>query len=359
MSTIGSMNATNSGLSNARLIFSGVPTNRLYRCPLCSHSSTSQTSIIGHLTSVHNERLIAVCKICNQRFSSSSIGSHALHCKGSYSCPYCRSTFALPSYLQRHVSRLHGSSVRPQCDVCNKSFSSNNALVVHKRLHNDYLPFSCDLCMAKFSQMNQLKLHLDSHHAYIELNEKPKPYHCRACNRGFLFLVSLQQHSLQHCKINTKRFSCKNCGKAFAHRSELNRHSLIHTSSLPYTCPFCSRAFSRSSLLKSHILKHTDPHILRCCYCSKTYASHSYLLQHIKGHEAKISVPSLSSPNATSLSEFELTYLSDDFNGDIECSNNSNVESRNEHLAGNNSATRVSSNVNYLHTILFGDPDFN
>ncbi|KAK4476223.1 hypothetical protein MN116_001432 [Schistosoma mekongi] len=281
-----------------------------YKCPVCPHSSTSQAGLICHLTAKHSERLVAVCKICQQIFTSDSIGPHVLTCKGSYSCPYCRATFASSSYLQRHISRRHKIFSRPTCEICGKDFSSTNALSVHKRLHQNHLPYSCQLCFANFSQKNHLKLHLDSHHAYVELDETPKPFACKTCDRGFLFTVSLQQHRLQHCKLNPKKvLPCKVCKKTFAHQSELVRHSIIHTECPPYQCPLCSRVFTRANLLKTHTLTHTNPNLLTCCYCSRAYASRSYLLRHIERHEEQIQTPSVSS--ASSMSSLETNIFND------------------------------------------------
>ncbi|CAH8619747.1 unnamed protein product [Heterobilharzia americana] len=283
-----------------------------HKCPVCPHSSTSQAGLMCHLTTKHNERLVAVCKICQQIFTSDAIGPHVLVCKGSYSCPYCRATFALPSYLQRHISRRHKISERPNCEVCRKNFSSTNALAVHKRLHEGRFPYTCRLCSANFAQKNHLKLHLDSHHAYVELDAAPKPFVCKTCGRGFLFTVSIQQHRLQHCKTySQKLLPCKVCTKTFTHRSELQRHSAIHSKCSSYQCSFCPRSFTRANLLRSHILLHTDPSLLTCCYCSRTYASRSYLLQHIERHEQKMQAPSICSLSTTSISELEMGSLDD------------------------------------------------
>lgn len=123
------MDGTDSGLSKEQDILSNLI------CPICSFCATSQSSMICHLTNVHKEQLVAVCKICQQLFPSNVISAHALNCKGSYPCPICRSTFALPSYLRRHLNRHHKKTRRPVCETCYKEFSSTDALLTHKRLH--------------------------------------------------------------------------------------------------------------------------------------------------------------------------------------------------------------------------------
>ncbi|CAH8871335.1 unnamed protein product [Trichobilharzia szidati] len=334
-----------------------------HKCPVCPFSSTSHAALIGHLTAKHNERLVAVCKICQQIFTSDAIDPHVLVCKGSHSCPYCRATFALPSYLQRHISRCHKPLERPSCEICRKNFSSANALAVHKRLHQgkfvsfipflfaDHFPYTCHICSANFAQKNHLKLHLDSHHAYIELDEAPKPFVCKTCGRGFMFIVSLQQHRLQHCKNSPKKLlSCKVCKRTFAHQSELQRHSVIHSKCSPYQCSLCSRSFTRANLLKTHMLLHTDPSLLTCCYCSRKYASRSYLLRHVERHEEKIQAPSISSLSTTSISELELNALDD-----CEASVSKIGEVWEEPTLTNFGGDQVvSPDVNFLHSFLYG-----
>ncbi|CAH8628503.1 unnamed protein product [Schistosoma intercalatum] len=323
-----------------------------HKCPVCPHSCASQSGLIGHLTTKHKERLAAVCKVCQQIFASDAIGSHVLKCKGSYSCPYCRATFSSPSYLQRHISRRHEIFDRPTCSVCGKGFSSTNSLAVHKRLHRNYMPYYCQLCNANFAQKSHLKLHLDSHHAYVELDETRKPFVCKTCDRGFLFIISLQRHLLQHCKLSPKKLlPCEVCKKNFAHQSELERHSIIHTKCSPYQCSFCSRTFTRPNLLKNHALLHTDPSLLTCCYCSRVYASRAYLLQHIKKHEEKLQISSIPSLGTTSISEIETSILDDcrvnvPKEMDKVCEGSTFKDLCNDQV--------VSPDVGFLHSLLYG-----
>ncbi|CAH8584115.1 unnamed protein product [Schistosoma turkestanicum] len=322
---------------------------RDHKCPVCPHSSASKSGLICHLTAKHKECLVAVCKTCQQNFTSDAIGPHVLTCKGSYSCIHCRATFTSPSYLRRHISRCHRVFDRPTCGVCGKNFSSTNSLAIHQRLHQNNMPYACQLCFANFAQKSHLKLHLDSHHAYVELDKTPKPFVCKTCDRGFLFIISLHQHSLQHCKLSPKKLlPCKVCKKNFAYQSELERHSVIHTKCSPYRCSFCSRTFTRSNLLKNHALVHTNPSLLTCCYCSRVYASRSYLLQHIERHKEKLQTSSISS--TTSISEIETSML-DDCRQCAPEINEAWGDSTFEDL-GNDQI--VSPDVDFLHSLLYG-----
>ncbi|KAH9590846.1 hypothetical protein MS3_00003367 [Schistosoma haematobium] len=216
----------------------------------------------------------------------------------------------------------------------------------------DYMPYYCQLCNANFAQKSHLKLHLDSHHAYVELDETRKPFVCKTCDRGFLFIISLQRHLLQHCKLSPKKLlPCKVCKKNFAHQSELERHNIIHTKCSPYQCSFCSRTFTRPNLLKNHALLHTDPSLLTCCYCSRVYASRAYLLQHLKKHEDKLQISPIPNLGTTSISEIETSILDDcrvnvPKEMDKVCEGSTFEDLCNDQV--------VSPDVGFLHSLLYG-----
>lgn len=126
-----------------------------FTCPLCSSILTSRSHFLHHVGTEHGESFFAVCKTCMQCFSPKEIDSHMSACKGSFVCPYCRQTFALLPYLNRHIRRKHsiddenrapsgaGNGLRYPCKFCSKTYSSNNSLNDHIRKH---LNCVCKLC---------------------------------------------------------------------------------------------------------------------------------------------------------------------------------------------------------------------
>lgn len=131
-------------------------------CPLCPEILSSRTQLLRHVGSEHTESLFAICKTCLQCFSPKDIDGHISVCKGPYVCPYCRSTFALLAYLNRHIRRKHstddenrapngigGSGPRYACKFCTNTFSSNNALNMHIQRH---LNLSCNYCGSKMNR---------------------------------------------------------------------------------------------------------------------------------------------------------------------------------------------------------------
>lgn len=110
---------------------------------------------------------------------------------------------------------------RFKCDIegCNKKFSQNTHLVIHKRAHTGDKPYTCRHtgCDRKFSQLGNLKTHERRH-----TGEKP--------------------------------FQCDICGKRFAQRGNVRAHKFTHNQDKPYICKLenCSKDFTQLGNLKSH-----------------------------------------------------------------------------------------------------------
>ena len=45
------------------------------------------------------------------------------------------------------------------CDVCNKAYTNNQNLKLHKVDHSNERPFACDVCNKTYTNSQNLKLH--------------------------------------------------------------------------------------------------------------------------------------------------------------------------------------------------------
>lgn len=107
--------------------------------------------------------------------------------------------------------------------------------------------FRCDECDKQFSYQSHLNLHKRIH-------SNDNPFKCKVCKRAFLLEVHLEMHKLIHS--NEKPYKCEECGKSFLRQWYLEIHKRNHTNENPFKCYVCSGTFS----LQSHLTKHKQIH---------------------------------------------------------------------------------------------------
>lgn len=90
-------------------------------------------------------------------------------------------------------------------------------------------------------------------------NEAGELY-CKACNKHFKDLKTLQNHVYYHQRES--KHHCEECGAKFKQRSDLRRHISIHhdpnnkRKCIP--CPQCNRSFTHERYLRIHLNKECD-----------------------------------------------------------------------------------------------------
>lgn len=130
-----------------------------------------------------------------------------------------------------------------KCKVCEKYFSSKQALKIHFRLHTGERPYACRHCSMRFKQMAHLQAHVHQHTG-------TQPFKCQVCKRGFCTSSILRRH--ERCHSGEKPFVCPLCHKAFARADYLRIHERTHSGERPYICKVCKKSFPYSMGLKEH-----------------------------------------------------------------------------------------------------------
>jgi len=206
---------------------------------------------------------LSISSIHQQLQSSQKNGLSMKPLKNVPRCNVCNRTFATNQVLQRHMV-LHGPVATYtesdngviKCDVCFEEFDSTGQLAQHIQLvhsegpsANESSPPSsssgqqglhrCRVCYRTFTSMESLNSHSVLHEGNLK---------CRACRRGFSDINSLEEHEATH-----KRYSCQWCTKYFMNSGNLKAHERIHTGERPYRCNDCPKAFKQLGGLQYHL----------------------------------------------------------------------------------------------------------
>ncbi|KAK6168059.1 hypothetical protein SNE40_021960 [Patella caerulea] len=186
------------------------------------------------------------CDVCKKTLSSSQ--SLVLHIEKHKTCEFCGKTYENKAELTSHL-KLHAqvSAEKPfKCNVCGNSYESNNQLQSHILVHRQEKTFKCDLCLCEYARNGHLRLHKKRHHNVVE--EAETSFKCEICN-----IVVSDQHALDQHRFQVNHTVCSDicyiCSQKFFTSKELKKHVEMHHG---LKCPFCAKSFPTSEEFEQH-----------------------------------------------------------------------------------------------------------
>merc|ERR1719318_2221343 len=120
-------------------------------------------------------------------------------------------------YLEIHEQVEHLGVKRFKCEVedCQKEFSKNNYLIIHRKTHDTSNSFPCVQCTFSSHLKKNLNRHIQRHHVAWNLN-------CDQCDYIGPSKESLQMH---HKKYHSgKIYECLQCDKKYRDRAKYLLH---------------------------------------------------------------------------------------------------------------------------------------
>ena len=273
------------GDNTLRVHMKMIHSNKIYKCSECLQTFKNSKNLRRHFLNIHDtETPLKQCELCPKSFrSQESLTSHKkVHNKGPkrkmYPCSICEYRASV-SRMSDHMKTVHCDERPFKCSVCQTAFKLNSLLKTHfKNLHtNDAKKYSCDQCDYESIDKRHLKTHVDSIHLGL------RPFKCDTCESTFTQKPHLNTHKKTvHSK---NEYQCRNCDERFNNdHSRISHEKRIHKGeSLKkdrYKCPNCDYIGETAANLSRHSFKHTEERPLNCI-CGNFYVTEHELKSHI------------------------------------------------------------------------------
>ncbi|CRL00467.1 CLUMA_CG013729, isoform A [Clunio marinus] len=221
----------------------------LFKCDMCSHASSTRTSIERHMKQIHLKKKskVLTCKVCNKAFAKKNIldNHKKIHLieRPTFPCPECGKELSSLSAVSSHINWIHKIKREFKCETCLKMFATKGSLKEHVKIHSNIKEHVCVICKKSFKTVSVLTNHLDTH------NETG--YGCSDCGLRLNSKRTLRQHMLKHSDIN--KFSCEICNAKFKRVKGYKDHLIsMHTDIKAYKCPWCPKTFSNGANCRKH-----------------------------------------------------------------------------------------------------------
>ena len=245
---------------------------QFFECKICLKVFGYKPNLLAHQKTIHGLAVGQLrkkfpCKYCSEVFKGKiRLSKHITSCHPDASgelCDLCGKSFPTEDRLLRHTA-IHTSRVRElQCSFCPKKFFRKDVLHVHEKVHTN--PLICTHCGKKFPEKRYLETHILKLHS-------AKKFECPYCLKGYSTAELLKKHLTVHDKV--LEHQCSHCSKRFKTKQEVKRHLLLHMAagpnSLPLKCDTCHKGFLSESKLQSHIDKvhtKTSKLLMYCQHC--------------------------------------------------------------------------------------------
>ena len=250
---------------------------RPHQCDKCKQSFARKYTLSMHKLTHTGERSFH-CDICGLAFTrKSTLTMHTKLHTGEhlFQCTMCERAFTRKDRLTAHVKKTHADKYPFHCEIYQRTFSENKALVEHAKDHTRKRSLQCDICQREFSRIDKLK-----EHKRIHTGERP--FQCDICQRKFNKKEYLKNHMNFH--TGERPFECTTCGRTFTRKSNLLTHMDNHSDAPRFECDVCKTRFYQRATLINHKRTHSEDRNFKCEECNKAFKTYNTLFNHKKTH---------------------------------------------------------------------------
>ncbi|CAH8578395.1 unnamed protein product [Schistosoma turkestanicum] len=236
--------------------------NKLLKCHLCNHTSSTQSNLLKHTNSLHNTQRLRQSNSLGVPLTSSS-----LHVTES------NEPVIYENKNGKVFQNLYNTNKSRNVLLNTTDISSSTGVGVmssiSKSSKNDYNNDYSNQMNPTITATTTVTSAVSNHHY-------GHPYFCHLCNKVYYSVSALKMHVRTH----TLPCKCNLCGKAFSRMWLLNGHLRTHTGEKPFACIICTRAFADRSNLRAHMQTHSEVKRYQCIHCDRTFSRMGLLTKH-------------------------------------------------------------------------------
>lgn len=137
--------------------------NDQFECYICKIEIPTLRRMKGHLNkhvAARNKR----CQVCDEYLTPKEDNEHLCYGEQTVSCEYCSNSYNSTSELLHHLE-AHADRTMRKCSKCPRLLGMTALMLWHNKLHETERPrpFICSICSKGFCEKNVLYCHLKTH----------------------------------------------------------------------------------------------------------------------------------------------------------------------------------------------------
>ena len=283
--------------------------SKYLQCEHCKRYFTQQRYLTKHLEAQHgvkNHFAEYQCKLCMERFSSSTQLTVHYTTHAVYHCPHCQIYFTSRYDLEKHLPMCMESApsrkaapVKPQryqCEICQKLFMQKADLKKHSVAVHRLISYECQFCQENFNKFRDFHTHMETHKEE-STDKDEKVGQCEHCLQYFP-QAAFESHSKSCSRNSTSGYPCDLCQLRFTSKFDVSLHIYTTHKTKPFRCVKCREYFPQKDAFEAHIkicmenqpVKAIPEERFECRFCQKRYTRKFDLKKHcLDAHQVKLS----------------------------------------------------------------------
>ncbi|XP_023239211.1 zinc finger protein 883-like [Centruroides sculpturatus] len=198
-----------------------------FLCETCNRGFRTKYLLKCHESYHNQDNYRHVCEVCEKGFDNKTnfLKHQLIHAEKPYPCINCKRKFETESELKYHLkficTKIHPKQSPYQCNICKETYINAHDLERHLNTYNYEMHFCCDICRKKFTRKVEFESHRKTAHP------SRGKHRCNICKKTFKSEDRLKRHvelitdtSVKKCDICNKKF-CTNLARSVHVRSHL------------------------------------------------------------------------------------------------------------------------------------------